>query len=124
VITIAVKPSRALDAEVVRAALDSVPDPEIPGVSIVELGMIGDIEVANDGIRVELLPTFVGCPAIEMIRNSIETRLAEFGRPVDVDVSFGEVFVGGAFLITVQTGATAGSSLNFASALSRMLRLT
>jgi len=88
VITIAVKPSRALDAEVVRAALDSVPDPEIPGVSIVELGMIGDIEVASDGIRVELLPTFVGCPALEMIRDSIESRLAEFGRSVDVDVSF------------------------------------
>jgi ring-1,2-phenylacetyl-CoA epoxidase subunit PaaD len=72
----------------VRAALESVPDPEIPGVSIVELGMIGDIEVAADGIRVELLPTFVGCPALEVIRESIEARLASFGLGVDVDVSF------------------------------------
>jgi ring-1,2-phenylacetyl-CoA epoxidase subunit PaaD len=72
----------------VRAALDSVPDPEIPGVSIVELGMIGDVEVAADGIRVELLPTFVGCPALEVIRNSIEARLADFGLAVAVDVSF------------------------------------
>jgi ring-1,2-phenylacetyl-CoA epoxidase subunit PaaD len=72
----------------VRAALESVPDPEIPGVSIVELGMIGDIEVAADGIRVELLPTFVGCPALEVIRESIETRLASFGLAVAVDVSF------------------------------------
>jgi ring-1,2-phenylacetyl-CoA epoxidase subunit PaaD len=72
----------------VRAALDSVSDPEIPGVSIVELGMIGDIEVATDGIRVELLPTFVGCPALEVIRESIEARLADFGVAVAVDVSF------------------------------------
>jgi ring-1,2-phenylacetyl-CoA epoxidase subunit PaaD len=72
----------------VRAALESVPDPEIPGVSIVELGMIGDVEVATDGIRVELLPTFVGCPALEVIRESIETRLAGFGLAVAVDVSF------------------------------------
>ena len=72
----------------VRAALESVPDPEIPGVSIVELGMIGEIEVDTDGIRVELLPTFVGCPALEVIRESIETRLASFGLAVAVDVSF------------------------------------
>jgi ring-1,2-phenylacetyl-CoA epoxidase subunit PaaD len=72
----------------VRAALDSVPDPEIPGVSIVELGMIGDIEVGSDAIRVELLPTFVGCPALEVIRNSIEARLADFGLAVAVEVSF------------------------------------
>jgi len=72
----------------VRAALDSVPDPEIPGVSIVELGMIGDIEVKHGGIRVELLPTFVGCPALEVIRDSIEARLADFGLAVAVDVSF------------------------------------
>jgi ring-1,2-phenylacetyl-CoA epoxidase subunit PaaD len=72
----------------VRAALDSVPDPEIPGVSIVELGMIGEIEVAAGAIRVELLPTFVGCPALEVIRESIEARLASFGLAVAVDVSF------------------------------------
>jgi ring-1,2-phenylacetyl-CoA epoxidase subunit PaaD len=74
--------------EDIRAALDSVPDPEIPGVSIVELGMIGDIEVGADGIRVELLPTFVGCPALEVIRDSVESRLAGYGLAVAVDVSF------------------------------------
>jgi len=79
---------RPPDARAVRAVLDSVPDPEIPGVSIVELGMIGDIEVEKGGIRVELLPTFVGCPALEIIRESIETRLAGFGLAIAVDVSF------------------------------------
>ena len=39
-------------------------------------------------IRVEILPTFVGCPALELIRRSIADRLAAFGRPVEVDVTF------------------------------------
>lgn len=78
----------AIDIEAVLAALADVPDPEIPTVSIVELGMVGDIAVSPDGIRVELLPTFVGCPALEIIRDSVAGRLAELGLPVHVDVSF------------------------------------
>ena len=45
-------------------------------------------DVAGERIRVELLPTFVGCPAIEVIRSAVGERLAAFGRPVDVQVSF------------------------------------
>lgn len=81
-------PRARIDAAVVRAALTEVADPEIPAVSIVDLGMIGDVIVADERIDVELLPTFVGCPAVEMIRGAIEERLAPFGRPVEVDVSF------------------------------------
>jgi phenylacetate-CoA oxygenase, PaaJ subunit len=77
-----------VDAAAVLAALDDVPDPEIPGVSVVELGMIGRIDVGVDGISVELLPTFVGCPALEVIHDSVVARLAGLGRPVRVEVSF------------------------------------
>ena len=77
-----------LDRQAVMAALADVPDPEIPAVSIVELGMVGDVEVREGGIRVELLPTFVGCPALEIIRGAVEARLGELGPPVDVEVSF------------------------------------
>jgi len=80
--------SPGVDRAMVLAALGDVPDPEIPAVSIVELGMVGDIEVDDRGIRVELLPTFVGCPALEVIRDSVERRLGELGSPVQVDVSF------------------------------------
>jgi ring-1,2-phenylacetyl-CoA epoxidase subunit PaaD len=69
-------------------ALSEVPDPEIPAVSIVELGMVGEVEVGERGVRVELLPTFVGCPALEIIRSEVERRLGQLGRPVQVDVSF------------------------------------
>ena len=72
----------------VRHALESVADPEIPGVSVVELGMIGEIEVSADRIRVELLPTFVGCPAIGIIEATVRERLEAFGRPVEAEISF------------------------------------
>jgi ring-1,2-phenylacetyl-CoA epoxidase subunit PaaD len=83
----AAAPSR-LDPRTVLAALDEVPDPEIPTVSIVELGMIEAIDVEPSRIRVELLPTFVGCPALEVIRAAVAERLVEFGRPVEVRTSF------------------------------------
>jgi ring-1,2-phenylacetyl-CoA epoxidase subunit PaaD len=81
-------PPANLDPRAVLAALDDVADPEIPAVSIVEMGMIEGIELTPTGIAVELLPTFVGCPALEVIRDGIAERLASFGRPVRVDVSF------------------------------------
>ena len=59
--------------------------PEIPAISIVDLGIVHRAEIAPDGrIEVELLPTFVGCPAIDAIRRAVSERLATFGRPVDV----------------------------------------
>lgn len=79
---------RRVDPRAVMAALDEIADPEIPAVSIVELGMIGGIDVEADGLRVELLPTFVGCPALEVIREAVTDRLRAFGRPVEVQTSF------------------------------------
>ena len=78
-----------LDEAAVLTALREVTDPEIPTISIVDLGMVHQAEVGPDGtIRVELLPTFLGCPAIEMIRSAVADRLEGFGRPVEVSVSF------------------------------------
>ena len=73
----------------VLAALAEVTDPEIPTISIVDLGIVHRADIGSDGtIRVQLLPTFVGCPAIEMIRSAVGDRLESFGRPVEVSVSF------------------------------------
>ena len=86
-----VGPGRArsrIDPRSVMAALGEVADPEIPTVSIVELGMIGGIDVEPDRLRVELLPTFVGCPALEVICAAVTDRLAAFGRPVAVETTF------------------------------------
>jgi ring-1,2-phenylacetyl-CoA epoxidase subunit PaaD len=71
----------------VRAALADVADPEIPAISIVDLGIVHSVEVGTGpagAIRVELLPTFVGCPALDLIRSTVGDRLVELGRPIDV----------------------------------------
>ena len=71
-------------------ALAEVPDPEIPVVSVVDLGMIRGVERTAERLRVELLPTFVGCPAIDAIRAAITERLDRFGVAVEVELSFVE----------------------------------
>jgi ring-1,2-phenylacetyl-CoA epoxidase subunit PaaD len=59
-------------------------------LSVVDLGIVHRVEIApSDGaIRVEILPTFVGCPALELIKTGIATRLAAFGLPVEVIATF------------------------------------
>jgi ring-1,2-phenylacetyl-CoA epoxidase subunit PaaD len=78
----------ALDPATVREALGEVLDPELPVVSVVDLGMVERVEVDAAGIRVELLPTFVGCPALDLIRAAVEDRLRVFDRPVEVRFGF------------------------------------
>ena len=68
----------------IRAALAEVPDPELPIVSVVDLGIVDRVSVDGGRIAVDLLPTFVGCPALELIETAVADRLAAFGFPVDV----------------------------------------
>jgi ring-1,2-phenylacetyl-CoA epoxidase subunit PaaD len=73
----------------VREALAEVPDPEIPVLSVIDLGVVHRVDVARDRITVEILPTFVGCPALDVIRASIADRLeTRFERPVRVDTTY------------------------------------
>lgn len=50
------------------AALERVMDPEMPGASLVALGMVHTVALDRDRGRIALLPTFVGCPALEIMR--------------------------------------------------------
>ena len=83
---------RAMDSRERRVwdALAAIPDPEIPAIGLVDLGVIGEVTVGRDRVRVELLPTFVGCPAIEVMRERIGERLRELhvADHVEVEVSF------------------------------------
>ena len=72
------------------AALHDVHDPEIPTISVVDLGVVRSVETGEGRIRVELLPTFVGCPAIDVMRDSVEERLKPFADDISVDISFAE----------------------------------
>jgi len=73
----------------VRAALARIPDPELPVLSIVDLGVIHRVDVGPEGIEVALLPTFVGCPALDIMRSAIVERLGdEFAQPIRVATTF------------------------------------
>lgn len=82
---------------VVWSALDEIPDPEIPNISVVELGVIRGVVFAarpegGERLTVELLPTFVGCPAIDVMQQQIGERLRamQMADEVVVDISFAE----------------------------------
>jgi ring-1,2-phenylacetyl-CoA epoxidase subunit PaaD len=77
-------PAPRVDEAAVRSILATVMDPELPMVSIVDLGMVGAVAVQSDTIAVEILPTFVGCPALELIRAAVGDRLGVYGLPVVV----------------------------------------
>ena len=64
-------------ADQVWAALDEIPDPEIPIISLVDLGIIRSVDVSDDHVQVELTPTFLGCPALETMVRAIEEKVPE-----------------------------------------------
>lgn len=59
--------------------LDAVPDPEIPVISVVDLGVVRDLSVSEEGVEVTITPTYTGCPAMSVIAFDIETALAQKG---------------------------------------------
>jgi ring-1,2-phenylacetyl-CoA epoxidase subunit PaaD len=71
-------------------ALAEVADPEIPTISVVDLGVIRSLHFEGARLTVELLPTFVGCPAIEVMQHDIAERLRGMADEVRVEVSFAE----------------------------------
>lgn len=63
----------------VLAWLDEVPDPELPSVSITDLGIVRDVRVDRDTVIVALTPTYAGCPATEVIAADVTRALREHG---------------------------------------------
>lgn len=69
--------------------LDEVKDPEIPVLSLVDLGVVTEVELDGDRVRVELTPTFAGCPAMEMMKSEVMIKLKEKGvQQPEVVISF------------------------------------
>lgn len=62
-----------------RERLAQVPDPEIPAVTLVDLGIVRDLRETASGVEVVLTPTYSGCPATEVINQSITDALVEAG---------------------------------------------
>jgi ring-1,2-phenylacetyl-CoA epoxidase subunit PaaD len=79
----------ALTREQALAVLDEVMDPEVPVLSVVELGIVRDVEVADDRVTVTVTPTYSGCPAMHAIEQDIQQALLARGATsVAVRVSY------------------------------------
>ena len=59
--------------------LDQVPDPEIPVISVVDLGIVRDVQWQGDELQVAVTPTYSGCPATSVISMDIQTALRDRG---------------------------------------------
>ncbi len=77
---------RSPTASEVWSALGEIEDPEIPVISVVDLGVVRGVTVEGDRVHVEFTPTFLGCPALEVIRDRMARKIEELGAEPDIDV--------------------------------------
>lgn len=70
------------------AILDEVRDPEVPVISVVELGIVRDVRVEGDQVVVDITPTYSGCPAMHEIERSVAGALAARGLDARVQMVF------------------------------------
>jgi ring-1,2-phenylacetyl-CoA epoxidase subunit PaaD len=75
-----------LGEEQVWEALARIPDPEIPVISLVDLGVVRDVAVEGERVRIDFTPTFLGCPALEVMRVLMEEAVRGLGGEPDVRV--------------------------------------
>ncbi len=73
-------------AEQVWRAFDEIPDPEIPVISLVDLGVIRSVDVSDGHVRVDFTPTFLGCPALEVMKRALEESVTALGGEPEVHV--------------------------------------
>ncbi len=73
-------------AEQVWEAFEEIADPEIPIISLVDLGVIRSVDVSEGHVRVEFTPTFLGCPALEVMKRALEESVTALGGEPDVQV--------------------------------------
>ncbi len=78
----------AVSTERIFEVLMNVKDPEIDSVSIIDLGMVGDVTVEGNNVKISLLPTFLGCPALEFIKTNTINAVKKLPEVETVEVEF------------------------------------
>jgi len=69
----------AIDKKTLLAFLEEIKDPEVPVLSIIDLGIVRDIKLNEDELEVVITSTYTGCPAMDMIAAEIRVQLATLG---------------------------------------------
>ena len=77
----------SISIEKVWEILNTIPDPEIPVITIVELGVVRDVKINGDSIQIQITPTYTGCPATNVFEQDIRSYLMEAGFK-SVEISF------------------------------------
>jgi len=73
-------------ADEVWEALAEIPDPEIPVVSLVDLGVVKGVAVDEETVHVDFTPTFMGCPALDAMRHAMESSISALGGRAEINV--------------------------------------
>jgi ring-1,2-phenylacetyl-CoA epoxidase subunit PaaD len=68
-----------IDKEIIYKYLAEINDPEVPVLSIIDLGIVRDVKMNEDELEVIITPTYSGCPAMDMITTTIKIELATLG---------------------------------------------
>jgi len=69
----------AISKEKIWKLLEQVNDPEVPVLSVIDLGIIRDVKINNDEIEIVITPTYSGCPAMDVISMNIRMELLQHG---------------------------------------------
>lgn len=78
-----------MNVEQIYHWLEEVKDPEIPVLSLVDLGVITEVTLGESDVRIEMTPTFVGCPALEMMKSEMVNVLRQHGvDKVHIEVTY------------------------------------
>jgi ring-1,2-phenylacetyl-CoA epoxidase subunit PaaD len=78
--------SLVLGEDEVWRALAEIPDPEIPVISVVDLGVVKDVRVEGTRVEVEFTPTFMGCPALEAMQCAMRERIEALGGEPEINL--------------------------------------
>ena len=71
--------THSINKKIIYSYLEEIKDPEVPALSIIDLGIVRDIKMNGDEIEVVITPTYTGCPAMDMIAATIRIELATLG---------------------------------------------
>lgn len=64
-----------LDVGEIWDLLNTIPDPEVPAISIVELGVVRDVRISDNVVEVDITPTYSGCPALKNMEDQVRAKL-------------------------------------------------
>lgn len=77
-----------LPKEKIYQLLESLPDPEIPVISIMELGIVRDVLVEDSKVLIKITPTYSGCPAMKQIEDDIRSLMSENGMESKIEMVY------------------------------------